>query len=287
MRKKILIITLSCGLALSFSCSSFNHNRVILMTWEEYYSQSRRDPYVFELNTSKGKLLYYGVFHTVNSSSPHLIEIEEKWKRFQPTIALSEGGIWPLEKSRNKAIRLHGEQGLLRYLASRDRVVIKSIEPGIIREAVHLLRKFPPKLIKVFFVLRQAAVNQMMKKNPNDISYVKYILWKLSKANKFFRCSPRTLAEFEEIVYRLFPGLKNWRNVPLSWFCSEKSTRWTNQMCRIVNNFRNKMMVKSLLRELKKGERVFAVAGRSHVVMQEPALRLTLATRKFSHWRKN
>ncbi len=80
------------------------------------------------------------------------------------------------------------------------------------------------------------------------------------------------------MVSYFFPDLKDWRMVPLNWFCSatSKSERWTNQMSRVVNDFRNKVMIKLLIREIRKGERVFAVAGCSHVVMQEPVLRSTL-----------
>jgi hypothetical protein len=271
-------LALSFGLTFFSNCSGFNYEE--LMTWEEYYSQPRLKPYVFEMHTTKGDLLYYGVFHTVDSKNPQIREIERNWEKFKPTVAFGEGGIWPLEQSKEEAIKQHGEQGLLRYLAARDNVVIKSIEPNNVQEALCLLRNFPPDRIKVFYVLRKAAVNRMMKKDPKDTTFVDHVLNNLSRLRDF-KCRPNTLDEFEEMVSYFFPDLKDWRMVPCTWFCSatSESDRWTSQMSRAVNDFRNKAMIRFLIREIKKGERVFAVVGRSHVVMQEPVLRSAL--RKF------
>ena len=277
MVRKLRFFTLVLGFGLVFflGCSGFNYEE--LMTWEEYYSQPRDKPYVLELNTINGDLLYYGVLHTVDPDNPLLSDIEREWENFRPTVAFSEGGICPLEKSKDEAIKLHGEQGLLRYLAARDQVVIKSIEPCRLDEAIYLLNTFPAHRIKVFYALRQAAINRMLKRDPNDITYVNYILNKLSRL-RHFRCKPHTLADFEEMVYFFSPGLKDWRMVPLTWFCSatSESERWTNQVSRLVNDFRNKAMIKLLIREIRKGERVFAVTGCSHVIMQEPVLRSAL-----------
>jgi hypothetical protein len=243
------------------------------MSWEEYYSQPREAPYVFELHMKTGELLYYGVFHTVNPEDYQLKEIEAIWDVFQPTVALCEGGIWPLEYSRLEAVQRYGEQGLLRYLADRDHVAVKSIEPGMIREAFHLLDKYSPTRIKIFYILRKAAVNQMLKRDPGDTRYVFNILAKLSRLKGFENAYPGTMTEFKECIRLYFPGLKDWRKVPTGWFVSCRTGRWTNQMSAAVNDFRNKIMIKTLLKEIKKGERVFALVGRSHVVMQEPVLR--------------
>ena len=277
MLKKLFLFTLALSVSLTFfsNCSGFNYEG--LMTWEEYYSQPRLKPYVLELNAIKGDLLYYGVFHTVDPNNPQISEIERIWNQFRPTVVFGEGGICPLEKSKAEAIKRHGEQGLLRYLAARDNVAYKSIEPRRLEEAIYLLNNFPAERIKVYYVLRKAAVNRMMKRDPEDNTYVTYVLNKLSRLREF-RCSPNTLDELEDMVSYLFPGLNDWRRVPSSWLCSatSKSEKWTNQMSRVVNDYRNKVMIKLLVREIKKGERVFAVAGRSHVVMQEPVLRSAL-----------
>ncbi len=273
MDKKIVVFILNYFFFLFFCCSSLSKER--LMTWQEYYSQpSRHKPYVLELDTGKGDLCYYGVIHTVEPTDSQIGEIERLWEMFRPSVAYSEGGIWPVEASKDEAIKRHGEQGLLRYLAHRDKVTVKSIDPCRMEEALYLLNTFPPEKVKVFYCLRRAAINRMMKRNLEDTAYVTHILNKLSRL-KECRDGPNTLAGFEERVSCYFPGLDDWRMVPLSWFCSSESCRrWTNVMSREVNDFRNKRMIKLLVREIKKGKRIFALVGRSHVVMQESVLRL-------------
>ena len=121
--------------------------------------------YTLELNIKQGNLYYFGTTHTNNPENPQFETIERKWNEFQPTIALSEGGIWALEKSRELAIIKHGEQGLIRYLAARDKIPIKSIEPVMTQEALYLLRKFSPEQIKIYYILRQAIVNQILNRD--------------------------------------------------------------------------------------------------------------------------
>jgi hypothetical protein len=243
-----------------------------LLTWEEYYNQHRLEPYILEIKISKGGLLYYGSYHTANLRSPIIEDIEGKIKKFKPTLILSEGGIWPLIKSRRDAVRNYGEQGLLRYLAYQEGIPIKSIEPRKTQEIMHLLKFISQEKIKIFYVLRQSAINQMLKRDHHILDDAKIIFNNLIKLKPFQRY-PYTFNDLEERINRLFPELESWQRIPAHWFCSGKFKTWLNKTSRIVNDFRNQHMLKTIIKELKKGKKVFAVVGRSHVVMQEPVLR--------------
>jgi len=267
--KTLCIASIGCSLISFISCS--NHTYRGLITWEQYSSLSYHGPYILEFKSDRGSLVYYGAIHSMNPGDPQFSDIEKKWEEFQPTLAFSEGGIWPLAKSREDAIRKYGEQGILRFLSNRDGISIQSIEPDMRREALHLSKYFPSDLVKVFYILRQAYIHRRMMKDINDCRYADTILNELSKI-KHFKHTPGSLADFEEMVSRLFPELQDWKYVPRSWFSSKKSERWTNEMCRVVNDFRNQHMLEILIRELKKGKKIFCVVGRSHVVMQEPVL---------------
>jgi hypothetical protein len=67
-----------------------------------------------------------------------------------------------------------------------------------------------------------------------------------------------------------------WRKATTRWFSPVGSLGWTNDVAAAVSRLRDKHMVSLLTREVLAGERVFAVVGFSHVVMQEPALRANL-----------
>lgn len=49
------------------------------MSWQEYNSQPRENRHILELESEKGKLLYYGTFHSVNLQHPQFAEIEQRW----------------------------------------------------------------------------------------------------------------------------------------------------------------------------------------------------------------
>jgi len=242
-----------------------------MVSWPEYSRQSRPNPYVLELESEAGSLFYYGVFHSQNAGDKQFRIIEIKWKQFQPDVVFCEGGIWPLEPSKELSISKHGEPGFLRYLSSRDGIKLRSLEPRRIQEAIYLSRYFSIPKIKTFYILRQAVLQRLQMKRMS-VQHVDRILSHFEKP-PFSNTSPVNLKEFECYVKKLFPRLANWRRVPETWFYSCAGQGWLPRIFRMVNDFRNRFMVRKILREVKKGKRVFAVVGRSHVVRQEPVIR--------------
>jgi hypothetical protein len=242
-----------------------------MVSWPEYTRQSRPNPYVLELESEAGSLFYYGVFHSQNAGDKQFRIIEAKWKQFRPDVVFCEGGIWPLEPSKELSISKHGEPGFLRYLSSRDGIKLRSLEPRRIQEAIYLSRYFSIPKIKTFYILRQAVLQRLQMKCMS-IQHVDRILSHFEKP-PFSNTSPLDVKEFECYVKKLFPQLDNWRQVPETWFYSCSAQDWLPKMFRMVNDFRNRFMVRKILREVKKGKRVFAVVGRSHVVRQEPVIR--------------
>ncbi len=266
----ILILVLS---AATNSCLSFKFLRSI--SREDYFSQPRNDPYVLELREGTSELLYYGAFHKVDLEHPQFMDIEERWKKFQPTVAFCEGIIWPLEKSRKEAIRKHGEQGLLRFLASRDNIPMKCLDPPLYRQAEYLRRRFIPSHIKIYFILRQAAINRMLRRDIDDLRYVGRLL-RSFKGVSGYDCPPNSLVDFEFLVSKVFPDLSDWRMISPSFFHSVEQGKFLAKIHRQLNEFRDDIMIRNIMNALKKGERVFALVGRSHVVMQEQTLRTVL-----------
>lgn len=242
------------------------------MSWEDYIRQPRNEPYILELNSKGGSLLYYGAFHKVDPTHPQFLDIEQKWEEFQPTFAYCEGSMWPLEESQYSAIEKYGEQGLVTFLAARDGIPIECIDPSLNDQAKYLQNYFQPHLVKVYYVMRQAAINRMMKKDFHDSRYVNRYLQKLGRIygyNKF----PTNLGDFERMVSLLFPDLDNWQKIPYSYFQCPELGGFLTAIHRKLNKYRDRIMIKKVTKALKKGKRVFAIVGRSHVVIQEAALK--------------
>jgi hypothetical protein len=265
---KILIsLLISLG---SFSCSRFNHGK--LLTWQEYVEHPRTGPYILELDKERGSLFYYGAFHKVNPKDPQFEDIEQKWEQFRPTYAFCEGRIWPLEESRAQAIRSYGEQGLVTYLAARDGVPVKCIDPSISEQTQFLRNQYPPHQIKIYFILRQASINKMLRREEKNEDDARLLLSKMERfgGSRYF---PATLVEFESMFSQIFSELDNWQNIPYSYFQSSEKGGFLAEIHQKLIHYRDQTMVKKVTKALKKGERVFAVVGRSHVFKQQAVLR--------------
>lgn len=90
---------------------TYGYPQVSLRSWEEYRLLEMHPPYVLEFQSDTGALVYFGAEHTSDLSHPQFAQMENNWEACSPTLIFREGGIHPLEESREIAIREHGEQG--------------------------------------------------------------------------------------------------------------------------------------------------------------------------------
>jgi hypothetical protein len=271
------VAPLSAFLLVGFLFSACSTSKFAnIMTWEKYLELRLQGPYVLELKHGKGALLYYGVIHTKSADDPQLADIERRWEAFQPTLAFLEGGNWPPEKTREDAIRRGGEQGLLRYLAERDSVRTQNIDPPSDAQLRYLLKYFPGAQVKVYYILLHTVLMRTREQGPPNIHLVNKILRDLSVNSWGYSGPPRKLKQFEDYIAKYLPEVEDWRNITPSIFFSSDPNNFVAAMHRTLNHFRDEVMLGKIVTSLKKGKRVFAVVGRAHVVMQEPALRTGL-----------
>ena len=248
-----------------------------IMSYEEYRTIEIFAPYLLQASDDSGELFYFGAEHSACPQHPQMTQIEEAWSSFKPDIAFSEGGVWPLMPTRDEAISNFGEGGLLRFLAARDSVPIFSLEPSRVEEVLKLRREFDPEAIKLFYVLRQVMQYRRGKVyDEADLdAYATEVLHVFSRVAGM-DSPPQNLAEFEMACPRRFPHLRDWRQSPSDWFDPLADVSITNRISRAVGRIRDVHMVKLLAEEVQQGRRVFAVAGYTHVVMQEKALRVKI-----------
>lgn len=268
--KSILAHALSLNTTI-FEVSYTGQQCTKIMSFEEYAKLSVRGPHILNLHVGNGHLLYFGAEHTYDPTDPQLYEIEQLWKDINPTIAFNEGGDIPIENSREETVARHGEAGLVRFLATRDKILVRSIEPRLADEVAVLLHHFPVERIKLFYILRQVVQYRKMKKVESLEDYISKFLIMLSKV-RGLEGAPCSLTEFEENFIRTFPKLRNWEEVPESFFNPTEMETFTNDIARKSSQFRDKHMAELLIQEVKKGMKIFALVGFTHVVMQERAL---------------
>jgi hypothetical protein len=243
-----------------------------LLSWDDYRAARHPLPYVLRL-ASSGELLMFGVRHTRNPRDPQIQEIERHWREIRPQIAFSEGGIRPDSATADEAVTRFGEPGLLRFLADRDHVELRSLDPAEDREAAALVPQFPPGQVKLFYFLRNLADSAsdgrtLEERQRSALESVRH--------RQRLAGSPNSLKEIDALLARLLPQLQNPRSIPQQWFDPSRSDNFLNQISRSSSDFRNCHMAPLIVSAVRSGKRVFVLVGGSHVVILEPAIRSAL-----------
>jgi hypothetical protein len=250
-----------------------------IMTYREYGRIRHQRPYLLQLKSGEGELLYFGAGHFYGIDDPQAAELERRFAEFRPTVVFNESQTPPVETTRELAVARYGEPGLVSFLAARHNVPVKSLDPPRMQEIGYLIgtKRWTTEQVMLFYILRRVSENNK-KTNPRPADeLVQQALDATAKAPGF-EDLPKTLAEFEASVKRLLPSVADWRAVKSTVFDPNPDLGlYTNDVAYASSQYRDRYMVKLLADEVRrKGERVFAVVGASHVVMQESALKKTL-----------
>lgn len=270
------LVRAAAGLALIFSAPPA-WSQCGILSWEAYREVHPSLPYVLRLEAPPGGLLMFGTRHTYDPSHPQLSEIERLWREFQPQIAFSEGGIRPTAPDRDKAVTRFGELGLLRYLADRDHVALRSLEPPEDQEAAALAPQFLPGQVELFYVLRYFSSSSPA--DGRSLEEKRQSALESTRRRQHLTSLPNSPGELDELAARLLPELTDWRWIPESWFDPTRTDTFLNRIAQRSSDYRNCHMVPLIVQAVRRGERAFVVVGGSHVIMQEPALRSRLGPR--------
>ncbi len=250
------------------------------MSFAEYAERSHPTPYVLRWQFSDATLLYFGSAHTYDPDDKQVADIARLWSQLRPTIAFNEGGDPPAQPDLAAAVAQHGEAGLLRHLAARDGVPIRSLEPPYSAQVAALRRDFSGEQIAVFYIARQLEQHYHRAAGESPEAHVARALVGLA-AVPGLEDSPRTFAALAEACARLLPPPGDCLRPDAAWLDPARfdTGAYTNTLARRLSQQRDEWMVELLRTALKPGERVFAVVGASHVFMQQRALEQALGGR--------
>lgn len=247
-----------------------------IMSYEEYVRAPRQFPYVVESTAGRGRLLYIGTRHFFDPQDPQAELIETVWREFRPTLAFNEGGNPPTLDSAAEAVARHGEPGLVRYLAARDGVPVRNIEPPESAIAADMVQAgYRPEEVKLFLALLAYDTYRRARSDEAPDEFIARVL-RVESRTADLPGPPNTLAELAALYAELFPQRPDWREVPSEWFAPTHTDTLFNRLARRMSQLRDRHMVDLLVGAVRRGERVFGVVGGSHVVMQEAALRSRL-----------
>ncbi|MCA3017949.1 MAG: hypothetical protein ING71_00550 [Rhodocyclaceae bacterium] len=252
------------------------------MSWDQYKSVAHPTPYVLKFKTARGDLLYFGAAHSNDPLHPQFATISACWEKLKPTTVLLEGGVPQTANDASQAIARNGEAGFVGFLAAKSGAKVSALERGIDAQAAMLEKKFTKVELKLFYTLRQLQQVKREKNPAIGSDWDGWANWWLGP-NGFFNFVPSlknsppfNVEELKSLTKIHFPSLREWHDIDDSQFDPRFADSLTQRVAREASDLREPQMVQTILENLKDGRRVFAIAGASHVVVQEDLLTGTL-----------
>lgn len=242
---------------------------VELRPWPEHdaiYEQTEF-PYVLSIQSLQGGALeYIGALHTSDAAEPQLIEIEQRWAEFNPTVALCEGRARMFRfMSRPKSGKL-SESELIRILANRNGVRLFTLEPAYEVEVTGLIEHFEPKLVATYLTLRVYSAEA--KHSDQERDALALGLMRKRTDVEGLRNTFSTISDLDAYWKETFPNQHDWRTLP-----DIERVPMLHEVGNISRQIRGEHMVRTIVELVARQEQVIAVVGASHVIRQEPALR--------------
>lgn len=244
------------------------------MSWPEYGRTTHAVPYILEVKAKRGALLYFGAEHMKGQPDHAQVDqIQGLWREFRPTVVLNEGWDPPVVPDLREAVRLYGEPGLLRHLAARDGVPIDDMEPPEEERYKYLLRRFTAEQIRLYLIAQNVSQNLASLPREDVEKQVAGQIRRRLETQVLLEGPPRTIPEVDESFRRLLPHVEDWRRLKVEEMNPRPARSFLGEISAYLGKYRDEFMLTRLISLTRKGERVFAVVGASHVVMQEPVLR--------------
>lgn len=246
------------------------------MTEHDEFMGDKNWPYVLEINTSDGALHYYGSYHVNDPENFQIEDIKHRWLNFNPTVAVTENRLGIVFGSEDSDIENYSEFALAYILGNRDNIPVYTLEPTWDDEVREMKSQFPIEEITLFYTMRVFLNERRPEMTNSEIEDLAEQLLSKRGSRSGLEGSLNSLQELDNLWQKNFSDLGDWRTIKK--FACDPSTNPTrlSAMGNFVNEVRDRHAVKVILDLMKKGNRVFAFAGGSHVVKQEPVLKAAL-----------
>lgn len=237
------------------------------------YAQLEKSGYVLHITPElvgtavPGDLLFFGALHSKDPAHPQLATLRRAWNEFKPTVALVEGRMSFFVGTATQGIRVFGEGAAVYALAEDQGVPLFTLEPPLEAEIAALEECGDRTQVAMFRVLS----GYMSARRGGPVSDFK-IERLLSKRAAPLTDALPSIAAFDAYFASQFPGLPGWRDLPEEAMWPGKADTLLHRMATRANRVRDEHFVRTMLDLTRRGERVLAIAGRSHTIIFEPVL---------------
>ena len=242
-----------------------------IMSYEEVARVEREVPFVRHYKSGSGALTIVGVEHSFDAHGTTTGLIWSEWNETKPTVAFFEGTGWAMGANQT-TVGSFGEPAYVRFLAFASRVPVASVEPDLVHEIGHLQKSWSDSEIKVFYTLRWIAErNHSDSGAPSDEEISEFLQSWFPPIGTLSR-EPSSTQALEQELSTLLPSSASWRQASPDCVEPTLNSSFLNQIARDSGRFRDAYILRTVLKEVADGERVFLAIGFKHVHMLEPAL---------------
>ncbi len=229
-------------------------------------------PYVLHIESDgapagRGALLFFGSLHSKDPDHPQQAALRRVWEAFKPTVALVEGRMGFFVGTATQGIGVFGEGATVYALAEDAGIPLYTLEPPLEVEIAALEEIGDRTQVALFRVLS----GYMSARRGGEVSDFK-IKRLLSKRAAPLTDALPTIEAFDAYFAAQFPQYPGWRDLPEAAMWPGKTDTWMNLMATRSSRVRDEHFARVMMDLTLRGERVLAIAGRSHTVMLEPAL---------------
>lgn len=215
----------------------------------------------------RGALLFFGSRHSKDPNHPQLQSLSKAWADFKPTVALVEGRMSFFVGTATQGIRLFGEGAVVYTLAHRAGIPLYTLEPALEVELAALREIGDEKQVAMFRVLN----GYISARRGGPVSEFKIGRLLSRRAAPLTDAFPNAEV-FDREFAIAFPKLGPWRDLPEEAMWPGRTDTWLNLMATRANRARDDHFTRTMIDLVNKGERVLAIAGRSHTINFEPVL---------------
>ena len=215
----------------------------------------------------RGALLFFGARHSKDPNHPQLAALRQAWKEFKPTVALVEGRMSFFVGTPRQGIGIFGEGAAVYSLAEQHGIPLYTLEPPLSIEIAALDDCGDRTQVAMFRVLS----GYISARRGGPVSDFKIGRLLSRRAAPLTTALPN-IAALEQHFTAQFPELGPWRDLPEEAMWPGKTDTLLHRMATRSNRVRDEHFVRTMLDLAQKGERVLAIAGRSHTITLEPML---------------
>lgn len=238
-----------------------------------------RAPILKATHPSGGALYYFGTCHTRDADHPVIAEFASGWDEFEPTLALVEQYMGLYFGSQRRAVRRFGESAAVYELGRRDGVPTYTLHREQTEHVAEFGAKAGHREAAAYLALRMAHGEN--PQGPVSDAELEHALEK--RAVGVLSDAFADVTDFDAFWNATWTDeLGDWRTLRWATLGPRLGHTRFEAVGHWDNVLRDVHMVRILVDQVGRGERVFAVVGRSHVIQQEPAIRALLPDAQFT-----